>query len=187
MAPSTEAVEFLRAFHGDKNCTWVLTAIAPERKGGIVTATFPATSWSAAAEFVERWDGERNVYFLPAWPAGMLRKKPAKGDIAHTNYLWVDLDPRAGEELTEERQRILSLLLEPPSAIPGPPTFVVDSGRGYWGFWRLADPAGVEAEDHMREMERIFGADSCHNIDRIARLPGTINMKTGERACVVSV
>lgn len=179
-----EAIAFLRKFHGADS--WVLTAIDPEKKGSIVTRTFTSVAWSAAKDFIDAHDGKRNVYFLPASITGMLNKKPSKDDIAHTRWLWVDIDPRAGEDLDEERVRILELLTTNlPEIVPGPPTLVVDSGRGYWGFWRLTEPARLEAEDYMRALEIEFRADSCHNIDRIARLPGTVNLKTGRRACIV--
>jgi hypothetical protein len=67
--------------------------------------------------------------------------------------------------------------------------------QDYWPFWRLQTPEPVDGggpqtenvENHGRGIEKAFPgrADHCRNIERIARLPGTINHKTGERACVV--
>ncbi|MEM1173299.1 MAG: hypothetical protein AAGI27_00680 [Pseudomonadota bacterium] len=178
------AIRFLREFHGD--ALWVLTAI---HNGGIATQTFDAQRADQAQRFIRRY-AERgwNLYFLPATPHGVLGKKPSKSDIASTRWLWVDLDPRVDEDLAGERERLLGLLTHNlPNSVPGPPTLIVDSGRGFWGYWRLKEPAGIEAEEFMRELERIFSADKCHNIDRVARLPGTLNTKTGERACVITV
>ena len=58
------------------------------------------------------------------------------------------------------------------------------AGFGDFGFWRLevAIPVNGDlqlAEDAKRynqQLELIFGGDNCHNIDRIMRLPGTINV-----------
>src|SRR3546814_6476433 len=61
------------------------------------------------------------------------------------------------------------------------PTFILDSGRGYLCFWELstfsADIAEIEGVNLA--LGTPLGADDCHNADRLARLPGTINSKTG--------
>jgi hypothetical protein len=78
-----------------------------------------------------------------------------------------------------------------PQGMPRP-NRVIDSGRGYWGYWKLAAPQPVDGrannmngsfteavERYGRGIEQAFGdrfADGCRNIDRIARLPGTVNM-----------
>jgi hypothetical protein len=77
------------------------------------------------------------------------------------------------------------------------PSWIIDSGRGYWAIWELAEPITkgngewwAEHEARGRGIAAAFNArldgqgkcaDACHNIDRIARLPGTINQKTGQR------
>lgn len=70
------------------------------------------------------------------------------------------------------------------------PSVVVNSGGGVQAFWLLAD-GGVSVsnaankngaaerlrvEEINRGLAKIFGGDHCHNIDRIMRLPGTINI-----------
>ena len=78
---------------------------------------------------------------------------------------------------------------------------MIDSGRGFWGYWKLDKPAPVDGsqnnvngpltetvECYGRGIEQAFGdhfADGCRNIDRIARLPGTVNTKTGRLASVL--
>jgi len=129
---------------------------------------------------------------------GTLHKKATKNDVAEARHLWIDLDPRGDEPLEAERAAMLQLLTtEWPQGIPRP-NRVIDSGRGYWGFWKLPTPQPVDGrrnnatgplteavECYGRGIEQAFGdrfADGCRNIDRIARLPGTINHKTGELA-----
>lgn len=185
------SIEFLREFHGD--ALWVLVAIHPDRSKNIcITRTFLQGEEAKARIFIDRWNGTYNLYFLIAEPKGVPTKKPRKTDILRTFYFWVDVDPRTGEDLDEERERIRRLCTSNlPEGVPEP-TFVVDSGRGYWCFWRLVDPVVIDgdldlarnAELYNIELERRFGADSCHNIDRIARLPGTLNMKTKEFSIV---
>ena len=115
--------------------------------------------------------------------------------------LWIDLDPQVNEPLETERAAILELLTTNlPKGMPRP-NRVIDSGRGYWGYWGLATPQPVDGstdnvngplteavECRGRGIEQAFGdrfADGCRNIDRIARLPGTINTKTGRPAHVL--
>jgi hypothetical protein len=172
----TEIADFLTRFR--PGGPWLLTAIVPDGKTN--TRTF--TNAGAA----ERWaldenDAGRNLYFSVNPTARALDKKATKGDIARVEYLHVDLDGRAGEDLANERERIRKRLNGALAAdgIP-PPSFIIDSGGGYQAFWRLAepieldgDPTKVEiAERYNIELARKLGGDSCHNIDRIMRLPG---------------
>ena len=61
---------------------------------------------------------------------------------------------------------------------------VVFSGGGYQAFWKLETPISINgdlgrAEDAKRynqQLELLFGGDNCHNVDRIMRLPGTVNV-----------
>ena len=123
-----------------------------------------------------------------------MAKKAKATDIAALTYLHVDIDPRKWSAeveidkaayLDEERTRILSLFREGrPAGIPKP-TAIVFSGGGYQAFWKLVEPLALDGSQEAADkaklwnlgLERQFGcADSCHNIDRIMRLPGTINL-----------
>ncbi|HAK94003.1 MAG TPA: hypothetical protein DCM87_03080 [Planctomycetes bacterium] len=105
-------------------------------------------------------------------------------DIVAMEFLHIDLDPRAGEPLQEERQRIVRLLTEGrPPDVPEP-TYIIDSGGGFQALWQLREPIAIDgdlarAEDAARynkRLEMLFGADRCHNIDRLLRLPSTWNI-----------
>ena len=52
------------------------------------------------------------------------------------------------------------------------------SGGGYQAFWTLREPAGdlARVERINAELARRLGGDRCHNVDRVMRLPGTINV-----------
>lgn len=178
--PNTAAaLEFLTRWAPEG--PWVLTAIAVERKG-IETATFyPGDN---AEAWIEKYNGQRNIYFHVNPPVRDLTRKAERSDIARVDWLHVDIDPRAGEDLDAERERALGLLTERlPKGVPRP-TCIVFSGGGYQGFWRLKEPipvegdlaAAEEAARYNQQLELRFGADKCHNIDRIMRLPGTVNL-----------
>jgi hypothetical protein len=182
IAPNTDAaIDFLRRVYPDG--PWALTAISTDKKS-IETRTFGPKSVDEAQGWVERHNGTRNLYWSVNPPMREINKKAEREDIKAVHYLHVDVDPRAGEDVKEERQRILRLFDHSlPKGVP-PPTYVIFSGGGYQGFWKLEEPIKINgelplAEDAKRynqQLEILFGADNCHNIDRIMRLPGTINV-----------
>lgn len=186
--PDTNAaIDFLRRWAPEG--PWALTSIRPDRKA-IDTRTFYPTDEDAARRWLGEYNGQRNIYFHVNPPLRDITKKAEREDIKSVDWLHVDIDPRAGEDLEEERQRALSLLTSRlPAGVPAP-TVVVFSGGGYQGFWKLEQPIPVngdldKAEDAKRynqQLEVLFGADNCHNIDRIMRLPGTVNIPDERKA-----
>ena len=89
---------------------------------------------------------------------------------------------------------------EVPPRLPGLPSVIVDSGRGFWLFYVLADPVPLSGREDAHEAgrrnrgvaqawseflaERGLGlnvADDCHNVDRIARLPGSVNWPSDKK------
>jgi hypothetical protein len=148
-----------------------------------------------------------DVYFSVNPIKDTLHKKATKADVAEAGWLWIDNDPRSGKPLEAERAEILARLTT--DLPPGMPKFnrVIDSGRGYWGLGKLSvaqpvdgatyddkkrflynNPLTEAVEAYGRGIEQAFGeyfADDCRNIDRIARLPGTVNHKTGRLARVL--
>lgn len=101
------------------------------------------------------------------------------------------------EWVEQERARLFaSLTTDLPEGVPGAPTLVMDSGGGAWGFWMLSpspystapfpieEPVDVDklraAGQYLVELyRRHFGvsklADGVANLERLARLPGSIN------------
>lgn len=181
------AIDFMKAIF--PNGLWCLSAINPAKKGHIITQTFGPETEAAARAWVDERIGKWNLYFTVNGLRQPMSKKPERADIASLNFLHVDIDPRTGEDLATERQRILALLTTSlPEGVPKP-TIVISSGGGYQAFWKLETPlhldggesAVEEAKLWNLELERRFGADSCHNIDRIMRLPETINVPDAKK------
>ena len=166
---------------------WALTSIEPDRKG-IQTKTFCPSQLSDMEQWIEGFNGKRNLYFHVNKVGRPISKKAEREDIEEMRYLHVDLDPRAGEDFTKERERILERLNNPPEGLPVP-TYIIDSGGGYQGLWLLEEPVHIggdiakaeEAKRYNQQLELTFGADHCHNIDRLLRLPGTINVPDSKK------
>jgi hypothetical protein len=182
-SPNTSAAaEFLRRWSSGP---WVLTAITPDKKS-ILTETFHAIKDAEA--WIGMHNGKRNLYFHVNPVTRDLHKKAEREDIAALAWLHVDIDPRVGEDLTQERERALDLLENPRGGVPKP-TVIIFSGGGYQGFWKLRDPLRIdgdlakaeEAKLYNVRLEMVFGADRCHNVDRIMRLPGTINIPDAKK------
>ena len=173
-----ESIKFLKLFHPGR--LWMLTAIPPDQKK-VATETFDAGNEGAAMKWLDD-HSECNIYFSVGEPIGPMTKKAERTDIKAVHWLHVDVDPRAGEDLDAERKRIEKMLRNPPSGVPKP-TCVVFSGGGFQGFWKLKDPINIggsqekaeAAKRYNMQLELLLGGDQCHNIDRIMRLPGTVN------------
>jgi hypothetical protein len=100
-------------------------------------------------------------------------RKLSKRQMGAATMHWCDVDGVAKDEaLTMLRQ------FQPR------PTIILFSGSGLWGFWRLwdgelfddGDEPWLDFEARNRWLARsVKGGDSCHNAERIGRMPGTWN------------
>ena len=185
------AIEFLR--HMLPEGPWVLTAINPAAPKGAIktkTRTFGPGSKSNAITWIDHHNGKWNLYFTGNGVRQPMFKKPERADISELRFLHVDIDPAKDKDLAEERKRIEALLLGDgrPQHVPIP-TVTVFSGGGLQAFWKLKEPLRLDgtleqaekAKLWNKELEHLLGGDSCHNIDRIMRLPGTINVPTKKK------
>ncbi|MEM8835105.1 MAG: VapE domain-containing protein [Planctomycetota bacterium] len=167
-----EAIAFLRALRASG--WWTLCAIEVDGNG-VVVETFEAGDERGVREFIARRSDRANLYYAVNPTREPMNTKPRARDVAAMEYLHVDVDPRAGEDLDEERTRILRTL----RSFDPAPTVIVDSGNGYQALWCLDESVPVGDPEDAKlwnlALERKLGADSCHNVDRLLRLPGTIN------------
>lgn len=176
--PSTSsAIAFLQAWSPDD--PWNLTSIFPDG-GKVTTATFATSEHEKARAWIDERQGKQNLYFTVNPILKPLSIKPKKTDIRGMAALHVDVDPRAGEDLESERARALMVLQE----FKPKPTVIIDSGGGFQGFWVLDQEQRTDGDEARAEELEAYNiqiavmlqADACHNIDRIMRLPGTINL-----------
>ena len=178
-APRTDAdssIEFLKAIR--RNGPWVLTAVIPD--GMTTTMTFNATDVEAVRDFIETCNVKQNIYYTGN-PCGRPTKKPAKVDMTGAVFLHTDDDPRAGETPEAAKVRITAAYDD----YDPPPSIVVDSGNGLQALWLLDEEYRFDAEINKdiaeietrnRALAAALGTQpGTHNVDRLLRLPGTIN------------
>lgn len=114
-----------------------------------------------------------NVYYSLAAPR-LFGKKPRKEDLKSTQFVHVDLDPKPG--VTKDN------LLASVQRFPIAPSCIIDSGRGIQALWKLREPMALP--EYEKEVEAVnlwlinaFNAGAgTHNVDRLLRLPYTINV-----------
>lgn len=188
------SIEFLEKY--SPGGPWWLTSISPDKKS-LETRTYRKETVSDLRKWLEGHAGKNNIYFSVNEPNGELSKKASKENIAFANWLHVDVDPAdpppgtedVQEFLTKEREKVLALFTDKlPKGIPDP-TVILFSGGGYQAFWKLDEKVSIdgdikkaeEFEQYNRRLEQIFGGDHCHNVDRIMRLPGSVNVPDAKK------
>lgn len=180
------AVDFLQRW--EVMGPWVLTAISIDKKS-ILTKAFKEDDLEDMAPWLDKYNGNRNIYFNVNPSRILMDKKSERANVEALSWLHVDLDPRVGEDHDAERVRALDMLQNPPAGIPEP-TVIIDSGGGYQAFWALTEPFLIggkpenydEAARYNKQLEVVFHADNCHNVDRIMRVPGTVNVPDKKKA-----
>jgi len=176
------SLDFLKEFR--PGGPWTLTAI-PVDGGKLNTVTFPGELEDKLEDWLVKNGEYHNIYFSVNPCREAVSKKASREDIQSVEYLHVDVDPRAGENLELEQKRILDKI----RTFKPTPTCVIFSGGGYQAFWRLEEPITIDgdiakaesAKRYNMQLELLLGGDNCHNIDRIMRLPGTMNRPNAKK------
>lgn len=132
-----------------------------------------ATEWAVAESLAGR-----NVYWTTNHVAEGCNKKPSKVDIVAARFAHVDIDPPKGGGPFDKLLIQAELL-----ALSVPPTLIIDSGGGLQAFWPLSGPASLAEIEAVNKSlaKRLGGDDRCHNIDRLMRLPGTVNYPNAKK------
>ena len=185
------AVSFLKALR--PGGPWTVSAIYPDARparlqgdvGPVPTRSF--TDASQLRKWIADRSGRANLYFTVA-ATSLIGKKPGASDISAVEFAHVDIDddeqgPIAGD--AERKAAVVAKLMN--STEPGPPTFLIDSGGGVQALWRLF--GDNESLNHRADYEAInqaliksFGGDSgTWNLDRLLRLPGTVNIPDAKK------
>jgi hypothetical protein len=174
------AGDFLYALYPDG--PWMLTAIVPDG----ITRTKTFTDLSEAEKFIAKENaGGCNLYYSVNVTKQPMSKKARKEDIGKVCYLHADLDPHEDETADEFKERIWPLI----EAFRPIPTLTVDSGNGFQLLWRLSTPitisdaaviADIEARNYALAVA-LKADPSTRNIDRILRVPGTVNYPNAKK------
>ncbi len=162
-------------------------AAIPQEGGAARGRYFGGDTEAAISYAVERSQACENVYFTPNEPVPDCGSKPRKDQIARLHFAFVDIDPPKDGGPFDKANVIERLR----AAVP---CFVIESGNGIQAFWRLIEPLQATRENVarveaiQRGMVAKYGGDrGATNVDRLMRLPGTVNWpnaKKRERGCV---
>jgi hypothetical protein len=157
-----------------------LTAITPD--GGTRTRSFPRGASDAAGAWIaEEQRNGRNIYFQPNETPPNCASKPAKATMVAALCRHADVDPDDKQfALSEERDRLSRLAEYLIADSRMRPTVLIDSGNGLQPLWvvsRETLPGALERiEAENRALEQALGASGTQNVDRLLRLPGTVNI-----------
>ena len=124
------------------------------------------------------------VYFAPC----LRREKKGNAEAAvWVPALWIDID--GGEQ---QRERNLEKL----RSFEPAPSFIIDSGGGWHGYWLLDEPFQLNDEADRQKIAAILrglfsalGGDPSYvkSVASVMRLPGSVNTKPERGGVVVSI
>jgi hypothetical protein len=174
------AIDFLERWMDGAEPRSLLVSIIPDSpttRG----QTFALPGDDAVARWIERCNRVAGIYWTVNACRPDLAKKATKADVEWLLGIWGDLDPLKGCDPVAERERLFRLADEL-MALPWPPTVIIDSGGGIQPLWRLETPLEAAAEFRQaieclgRRIEAALGGvENTCNIDRVLRLPFTVN------------
>jgi hypothetical protein len=164
---------FLRDYLAPSNSIHVV-AITPDAfdPAHAVSGAWFANDWQSASNWVQAENAKgRNVYWtVNIVPPGFSKNKPKKTDIVGIRCAHVDIDPPKGVAVWDKQAAYDDLIAR------GAPSVIIDSGNGWQALWWLNEQTDVATVEQInRGIADRFNADHCWNVDRLLRLPGTIN------------
>ena len=174
------AIRFLERWMDGSEPRSLLLSIVPDSPT-THAHTFDLPGDDAMAQWIERSNSVAGVYWAVNACKPDLTKKARKADVEWLLGIWADLDPIKGRDLAEEHDRLHRLAGEL-MALPWPPTVIISSGGGIQPLWRLETP--LEATQEFRQAIEVLGRrieaalggiENTSNVDRVLRLPFTIN------------
>lgn len=135
-------------------------------------------SWIKARE------GKLNLHFILNPPRRRMDRKPREQDIGEFQYAFIECDP-AGNETAEQSIARHRTAIE---QFETRPTAIWNSGNGVVAAWRIDDPVTLNSTSDVLESKSInialkhafggiaVGVDNCQNLDRLLRMPYTLNI-----------
>ena len=147
---------------------------------GFPVARFMPNRVEAMRAWIEARQGRYNLYYSPNNPLPIITKHPTKAEIVYLNFIHLDLDLPKNSAYSPPTEANLKRLLDRVESLVPRPHLLVFSGGGYQALWRLDQPLPAmgyaeRVEAVNQAIERAVSGDHCWNINRVLRLPGTIN------------
>lgn len=146
--------------------------VAIHLDGRVEGKSFRPQHRDEAREWIDRRQGKANLYFhVNELRGDFADGKAKKEDVVAAHWLHVDVDDPSPTALEHIRN------YEPAA------TAIVFSGGGYQAFFSLTEPCFdlERAERCNLALAKALGGDNCHNIDRVMRLPGTLNVPNDKK------
>ena len=147
-----------------------------------------------ALRWIEACNRNSGLYWTVNICRPNLMRKAKKDNVEFLRAVWADCDPLDDPKLGErcrpwaaERQRLYDLAGEL-EQLTCPPSIILNSGNGIQVIYRLADP--IEAnEEYIAAIERLGrriecalgGLENTSNVDRVLRIPGTVNWPNAKK------
>lgn len=186
---SKAAVAFLRDARA--NGPWTLAAIPTEGGAPEVVTFYCEKEIPGMQAWIDARNGRANLYWTVNPTRERINRKPKKMDISRYDFAFVDCDPMPDEPAMDAKNRHRLALMK----LPNPPSVIYESGNGIVGLWKIQQPIKIKRGDAnaIAECEAVniglkdalggkaFGYDDCHNLDRLARLPGTVNIPNAKK------
>ena len=149
-----------------------LVSIHPDN-GMVAGRWLDKQTLAAAADWAERKNtAGSNIYYTVNLPRIGMAKKPRKDDIEAIRGVYADVDAKDGRTMEQAFAAIQPL--------PAP-SLLIMSGGGFQSIWLFDRPEAVTpdavacAEAMGARIAEVTGGDPVKNIDRILRVPDTVN------------
>ena len=148
---------------------------------------FPYQDISFVLPMIDEFVGKRCGIYFGVNPRPTSEKKTEK-DIKTSICLFVDIDVGPDKPLKSQEEALSFIRGFQPK-----PDKIVDSGNGVHCYWYLEKPVPITSDKQRVEIKAILSgliqrthADkSGSSLERVMRLPGTINFKNGRRCRVL--
>jgi hypothetical protein len=181
---STAAVDFLFSWPGGKV---YVTAIHPDKLGPKARTIIKSVEGSR--EQLEKFiaAGTKNGFGIYANYNGLWydvnKAKPKASEKEVSAFVAAHVDADVDKSITDPAAFEIAKadLLETIKGMDKPPTVVIDSGNGFGCFWVLREPVRVTPKNRDKlkainiALRKLLDADACENLDRVMRVPGTLN------------
>ena len=185
-AGRTETDTFFRLLPLPQDQYLEIRSIAPDT--GTVRQAF-CSSRDTAIEAVARWSGVANVY---VGTCPRTRRKGSRRVVSTVPAAWADVD--FCDIDSSDRDAALRTAMARVERFDHRPTILVHSGNGLQCWWLFDPPVRIteslpaeRLEAINRGLAKALGGDAVHDIARVLRVPGTMNLpnaKKRARGCV---